>query len=298
MRPSTPGPAGELHAFGEERAIAAFARLAGAHADRAVRLAMAEAQRGELLLLRPFLEHLGMELGRALGAQRVVEVGEIGVMAELGLHPFERVEEFVTVERDVDVRGLLGEPAQRTRHDAALVEARDAGAPELLEALALEPQQVGLDIALRRSPVGAHHLRFPGPQRSGHVDHAAKIRIVHGREEYSAGALVGRPGATRRGAHRRRHLDRFGHPRLPRPAGRCGRAIPWRRRCPTSAITSPIPRCAGPRGRTASRARRGARGRMPVTWRWFNSKKETSCTRSSRRTSTSSTRSRATRPSS
>src|SRR5205809_1052252 len=50
----------QLHPFREKRAVAAFAQLAGAHAERAVLVLVAVAQRGEGVVLRPGVEALGM----------------------------------------------------------------------------------------------------------------------------------------------------------------------------------------------------------------------------------------------
>ena len=62
-------------------------------------------------------------------------------------------------------------------------------------------------------------------------------------------ARVDRRGRADHGAHRRRHLDRLGHPRLPRARTACGRRTRRRRRRRRSSTTSPTPRSAGWRGR-------------------------------------------------
>src|SRR6266850_2144254 len=91
----------ERHAFGEERAIPALCELARAHADRAMLVLVAVAQRGQRVFLGPGLEQLRIQLRRAGGAQLVVEIGEGAVVAVFGAHAVKRVEYFVAVYADV-----------------------------------------------------------------------------------------------------------------------------------------------------------------------------------------------------
>jgi len=70
---------------------------------------------------------------------RVMYVGEGAVMAVLGAHAVERLEYFVPVDGDVDLGAPGQQVLQLAEHHAAAIVFADAGAPELLEALALEP---------------------------------------------------------------------------------------------------------------------------------------------------------------
>ena len=74
-------------------------------------------------------------------------------------------------------------------------------------------------------------------------------------------------GRADRRAHRRRDLDRVGHPRLPRPAGRLDEEPRRPRRPRRSSTTSPTPRSASTRGRTGSTARCGTPSPTPGTTR-------------------------------
>src|SRR5688572_4546036 len=71
---------------------------------------------------------------------------------------------------------LLGEALELPRHDAAAVVLADARAPELLEALASQPEEIGVERPLRRGPVGAHHFGFARPERCGNIDEALDLR--------------------------------------------------------------------------------------------------------------------------
>ena len=84
----------------------------------------------------------------------------------------------------------------------------------------------------------------------------------------------------RRRAHRRGHLDRVGHPRLPRARTACGRRIPRPRRPRRSSTTWAIPRSAGGPGRTGSTASTGPPSRTPRTTRSSSSSARARCTSS------------------
>ena len=100
-----------------------------------------------------------------------------------------------------------------------------------------------------------------------------KGKAVAGRRDWGDGRRrsstrsrrLGGGGRADHRAHRRRHLDRLGHPRLPRPATACGRRTRRPRRWRRSSTTSPTPRSAGWRGRTGWRRRRGRPSPTPAT---------------------------------
>src|SRR6266850_80365 len=173
-------PSLERHARREERAIAALGELAGAHAERAVLVLVAVADRGERVLLRPGLERLGIQLRRARGTQLVVEVGEGAIVAVLGAQAVDRIEYFVPIDGHVDVGAARQQVLQLAEDHAAAVVLAHARAPELLEALPAQPEEIGLARALWRGPVGAHDFGFAGPERGGGADQAADIRGGHG----------------------------------------------------------------------------------------------------------------------
>ena len=113
-----------------------------------------------------------------------------------------------------------------------------------------------------------------------------------------SGGGLRRPRALRRGADRRRPVGRERHPAVPRtgrPVDEARRAaderLPALPRQPAQGLggapeSRPVP-CAS----CGTRCRR--RGRIPATWRWSSSRTRACCARSSRRTSTTCTGSRA-----
>src|SRR5205807_952035 len=104
---------------------------------------MPVAQRSERVVLGPGVEALGMHLRRPRRADRVVEIGKVAVMAELRLQPLDDIEDLVPVDREVDLERLVREVAQLAEKYAAAIVLADARSPEFLEALALQPEQVG-----------------------------------------------------------------------------------------------------------------------------------------------------------
>src|SRR5467141_1976206 len=121
-----------------------------------------------------------MHLRRSRRADRVVEVGKVAVMAKLRLQPLDDVEDLVTVDRNIDLQRLVGEIAQLAQKHAAAVVLADARSPELLEALPLQPEQIGPQAAARRAPVGADHFGLARPERRGDADEALDICGDHG----------------------------------------------------------------------------------------------------------------------
>src|SRR5712692_10350466 len=138
------------------------------------------AQRGQSVLLRPGLELVRVDLRRSGRADRVMHVGEGAVVAVLGLQALQRFEEFVALERNIDLKHLFRELLQLPRDHTAAVVLADARAPELLEALPLQPQQVGLQASPGRGPVATHHLGFARPERGTGIDEALDVGDTHG----------------------------------------------------------------------------------------------------------------------
>src|SRR6185437_11341990 len=145
-------------AFGEQRAIAAFGEFTGAQAEGAMLILMAETQLRQRIFFGPAFELRRIELRYAFRPQRVVAIGESAVMRELRLDALDPIEQLVTIDRDVDIGGTREDVLHRTQHHAAAIHLADARAPELLEALPRQPEAIGLAVADRRGPIGAHHL--------------------------------------------------------------------------------------------------------------------------------------------
>src|SRR5262249_26029145 len=132
-------PAGiraELHAFAEERAVAAFGELAGALAERAVLLAVPMAQRAEFLIGLPAraFHQARVHPGLAGFAHSVIGIGERAIMREFGPKTFSRVEDFVAIDVGVDVGKHALELLKRPHEEAVGWVAGDH-APNLLVAL-------------------------------------------------------------------------------------------------------------------------------------------------------------------
>src|SRR5205807_2036360 len=141
---------------------------------------MPVAQRSERVVLGPGVEALGMHLRRSRRADRVVQIGKVAVMAELRFQPLDDIEDLVPVDREVDLQRLVREVAQLAEKYAPAIILADARSPELLEALALQPEQVGPQAAARRAPVGADHFGLARPERRGDADEALDIGGDHG----------------------------------------------------------------------------------------------------------------------
>src|SRR5205807_8990842 len=128
---------------------------------------MPVAQRGERVVLGPGVEALGVHLRRSRRADRVVQIGKVAVMAELRLQPLDDIEDLVPVDREVDLQRLVREVAQLAEKYAAAIVLADARSPELLEAFALQREQVSAQAAARRGPVGADHFGLSRADRRG-----------------------------------------------------------------------------------------------------------------------------------
>ncbi len=104
----------------------------------------------------------------------------MAVVAELRLQPLDDIEDLVAVDRDIDLQRLVGEVAQLAQKHAAAVVLADAGSPELLEALPLQPEEIGRQAAARGGPVAADHFGLARPERRGDADQALDIGGGHG----------------------------------------------------------------------------------------------------------------------
>ena len=151
---------GDAHALAEQRAIPALRELGRTGADLAMLGDRPVAQLGEDGVLLPALAAMRVELGHAVRADRIVDIGEGDQMGELLVQPFQQVADAVARHLDVHPGEDFEHLGQRPHDDAPVVEIADAGALELLEHLQFEPAQIGFDRADRRIPIGADHLRL------------------------------------------------------------------------------------------------------------------------------------------
>ena len=104
-------------------------------------------------------------------------------MAELLVELLHQVADMVAVDAAVEPRQRLADFLQRAVDDAHVVEVADARSLEFLEALELQPSEVGLDRPALPVPVGPDDLGFSGNQqdyydpRNSYVNEVLKRRL-------------------------------------------------------------------------------------------------------------------------
>ena len=126
----------------------------------------------------PVLAHERSQRRIAGGAESVVYVGEQAVMVILGVVRLDEFQQLVPVEPVVQLRAQRDDLAAPFDQHAVLRLAVP-GAVELLEALPLEPDAVGLGGARGRVEIGPNHLRLAGPERRARLDQIPEM-FVHG----------------------------------------------------------------------------------------------------------------------
>ena len=154
------------HAFPEQGAVAAFGEAACPDAEAAMLFNMVVADLGQGHIFVPGFQLVRIDR-RCLGtANGVMDIGEAAVMLELITQHLDQIADVSAVNAaitGIDLREYLAELGNRSHKNSEVFVFANAGAVKFLGTLPAQPQQIGIQVAQGRGPIGSDHLGLAGP---------------------------------------------------------------------------------------------------------------------------------------